>query len=86
MGTEKRQRAIAKRLKRKDAREERKAKERRAGNRRIRAARTGSLFDRALVATFDKLYTPTAPSLPIAMPVPALPSSIWRNIVRRLGL
>jgi hypothetical protein len=73
MGTEKRQRAIAKRLKRKEAREERKARERKTMNARVRAARQ-----------FIQRNDP-ARVLLMAAPTP-LPSSTWHNIVRKLGL
>jgi hypothetical protein len=71
MGTEKRQRAITKRLKRKDARNERKARERRVANKTIRILRAAGGRE-----GFDA---------PVLTPLP-LPSSIWHNIVRRLGL
>jgi hypothetical protein len=73
MGTEKRQRAIAKRLKRKDAREERKVKERKTVNARIRA-------ERHFIQRNDPERVLLAPA-----PEPS-PSSFWHNFVRKLGL
>jgi hypothetical protein len=73
MGTEKRQRAIAKRLKRQSAREERKAQERKTVYARIRA-------ERQFIQRND-------PERVLLVPAPEpLPSSFWHNFVRKLGL